>query len=213
MQRPAAEQPRTADGRFGVRPLAEAELVLGDPDGAGLDLSDLRADEVVDLANTPRWVLGSDPQFEDLASVLELDSCAYLGELADDTETFQSEMTAWAQKHCPEHAEAFVAFAMTELAAAGHALERVGTPEDLHRAYRLEATRARTLALVGDQLPASMAQALLSGLDRSAYGTGPAGAQRRTQVRAAIDRLRAEGVTVAESVEPGRGTVWKVAID
>lgn len=210
MQHLATDQPRAADGRFGVRPLAEAELNLAAPDAAHLDLSDLEAGEVVDLANDP---FAGDPLADigELMAEYEQNAYARLGELADDVDAYRQDLDSWSAQHSPEHAEAFAAYALTELAAVGYSTDLVGTHEQLHESFLLERARARAIASIGDTLDEDLTQALLSGLDRSMYGTGPEGAKRRGAATAAIKVLRAEGITVAETIEPGRGTVWRVA--
>lgn len=205
----ATDQPRTADGRFGVRPLAEAELDLAAVP-AYLDLSDLEAGEVVDLANDP---FAGDPLADigELMAEYEQDAYARFGELADDVDAYRQDIDAWAAQHSPEHAEAFAAYALTELAAAGYSTDRVASHAQLHASFLLERSRARALTSIGDSLDEDLAQALLSGLDRSMYGTGPEGAKRRGAATAVIKALRADGITVTETFEPGRGTVWRVA--
>jgi hypothetical protein len=204
----ATDQPRAVDGRFGVRPLAEAELDLA-ARPAYLDLSDLGAGEVVDLANDP---FAGDPLADigELMAEYEQDVHARLGELVDDVDAYRQDLDAWSSEHSPEHAEAFAAYAMTELAAVGYSTDRVAAHEQLHESFLLERTRARAITSIGRALDEDLAQALLSGLDRSMYGTGPEGARRRGAATAVIKALRADGITVAETFEPGRGTVWRV---
>ncbi|WP_251153651.1 hypothetical protein [Cellulosimicrobium sp. Marseille-Q4280] len=193
-----------------MRALAESEVDLTDADGAHLDLSDLEAGEFVDLANSPA---AADPfaDIGDLMAEYEHDAYSQLREIADDAEAFRDTLDAWAAEHDPENAEAFANFALTELAAAGYSTDRVATPAQLHEAFLLERSRARAISLLGDDLDEDLAQALLSGLDRSMFGTGPDGAARRSSAMTAIKALRADGITVAEAIEPGRGTVWRVA--
>lgn len=210
MHHPAADQPRTTDGRFGVRALAEADVDLTDADGAPLvDLSDLEDGEVVDLANIPG---ATDPgaDISDLMADYEHDAYAQLRELASDVDTFRETLDAWSGEHDPDNAEAFANFALTELAAAGYSTELVDPPAVLHQGFVLERARAQAIATIGDTLDEDLAQALLSGLDRSMFGTGPDGAARRSAAMAAIKAVRAAGVSVAEEIEPGRGTVWRV---
>lgn len=204
----SASQPRSVDGRFDVRPLAEADIDLAAP---ALSLSDLDLDEVVDLANVPPTV-HDDPlgDVSDLMAEYEHGAATHLGELADDADEFRSEAEAWAAANDPEHVEAFTAFALTELAAAGYSRERVADPARLHDAFRLERARATALDVLGETLPPDLSQALLAGMDRSMFGVGEAGALRRSQANAAIVRLRDAGVRVDEHIAPGRGTVWQV---